>query len=87
MVMSTCYLENPYLVWIDTLMVGKLFIIISVDIGLKIFYGTLWIYGSQEMKFSIKDFPNKCDQIDWRIWLYLLKKPLVENFIFYASTA
>ena len=35
------------------------------------------------MKFSIKDFFSKCDQIrtKLRIWSHLLKKSLVENFI------
>ena len=33
------------------------------------------------MKFSIKDFFSKCDQI-LRIWSHLLKKSLTENFIF-----
>ena len=38
------------------------------------------------MKFSIKDFFNKCDQIrrKLRIWSRLLKKSLMENFIFCA---
>ena len=38
------------------------------------------------MKFSIKDFFIKCKQISsfLRIWLHLLKKSLVENFIFCA---
>ena len=38
------------------------------------------------MKFSIKDFFNKCDQIHsfLRIWLHLMKKSLMENFIFCA---
>ena len=38
------------------------------------------------MKFSIKDFFSKCDQIRrflW-IWSHLLKKSLMENFIFCA---
>ena len=36
------------------------------------------------MKFSIKDFFSKCDQIrrKLRIWSYLLNKSLMENFIF-----
>ena len=36
------------------------------------------------MKFSIKDFFSKCDQIRsfLRIWSHLLKKPLMENFSF-----
>ena len=38
----------------------------------------------QKIYFSIKDFFNKCDQICslLRIWLHLLKKSLMENFIF-----
>ena len=34
------------------------------------------------IKFSIKDFFSKCDQIrkKLRIWLHLLKKSLMENF-------
>ena len=41
---------------------------------------------AQIMKFSIKDFFRKRDQIRsflW-IWSHLLKKSLIENFIFYA---
>ena len=36
------------------------------------------------MKFSIKDFFRECDQIrrKLRIWSNLLKKSLMENFIF-----
>ena len=36
------------------------------------------------MKISVKDFFIKCDQIRsfLRIWSGLLKKPLMENFIF-----
>ena len=38
------------------------------------------------MKFSIKDFFSKCDQIRSfrRIWSHLLKKSLMENLIFCA---
>ena len=41
---------------------------------------------AQKMKFSIKAFFSKCDQIRsfLRIWSNLLKKSLMENFIFYA---
>ena len=40
------------------------------------------------MKFSIEDFFSKCDQIPrkLRIWSHLLKKSLLENFIFRAVT-
>ena len=39
------------------------------------------------MKFSIKDFFSKCDQIrrKLRIWSHLRKKSLMENFIFMCS--
>ena len=39
---------------------------------------------AQKMKFSIKDFFSKCDQIcrKLRIWSHLLKKSLMENLIF-----
>ena len=43
-------------------------------------------YAAQKMKFSIKDFFSKCDQIRMKlqIWSHLPKKPLMENFIFCA---
>ena len=39
------------------------------------------------MKFSIKGFVSQCGQIRsfLRAWLYLLKKPLMKNFIFCAA--
>ena len=41
---------------------------------------------AQKMKFSIKDFFSKCDQISRKLWIWshLLKKSLIENFIFCA---
>ena len=41
---------------------------------------------AQKLKSSIKDFFSKCDQIrrKLRIWSHLLKKSLVENFLFCA---
>ena len=38
------------------------------------------MYTAQKMKFSIKDFLSKCDQIR----THLLKKYLMENFAFCA---
>ena len=42
---------------------------------------------AQKMKFSIKDFFSKCDQIlrKLRIWSHLLKKSLMEKLIFCAE--
>ena len=42
---------------------------------------------AQKMKFSIKGFFSKCDQIrkKLRIWSHLLKKFLTENFIFLCT--
>ena len=44
------------------------------------------IFIAQKMKFSIKDYSSKCDQIRsfLRIWSHLLEKSLMENFIFSA---
>ena len=41
---------------------------------------------AQKMKFFIKDFFSKCEQIrrKLRIWSHLLKKSLMENLIFGA---
>ena len=41
---------------------------------------------AQRIEFSIKIFFSKCDQIrrKLRIWSHLLKKSLMENFIFCA---
>ena len=43
-----------------------------------------WQNTAQKMKFFIKDFFSKCDQIRnfLRIWSHLLRKSLMENFIF-----
>ena len=43
-------------------------------------------YTAQKMKFSIEDFFSKYNQIcrKLRIWSHLLKKYLMENFIFCA---
>ena len=40
---------------------------------------------AQKMKFAIKDFFSKCDQIrrKLRTWSHLLKKSLMENFFFF----
>ena len=41
---------------------------------------------AQKMKFSIKNFFSKCDQINrkLRVWSHLLKKSLMENCVFHA---
>ena len=43
-------------------------------------------FTAQKIKFSIRDFFSKCDQTrrKLRIWSHLLKKSLMENFIFCA---
>ena len=43
-------------------------------------------FTAQKMKFSIKDFFSKCDQIrrKLQIWSHLQKKSLMENVIFCA---
>ena len=45
-----------------------------------------WHDTAQKIKFSIKDFFSKRDQIrrKLRIWSHLLKKSLMENYIYCA---
>ena len=45
-----------------------------------------FLYTARKLKFSITDFFSKCDQIrrKLRIWLHLLKKSLMEAFVFCA---
>ena len=51
-----------------------------------IFIDNVNINTAQKLKFSIKDFFCNCDQIYsfLQIWSHLLKKSLMENFIFCA---
>ena len=58
--------------------------ILSVINGIIFYRRTL--ITAQKMKFFIKYFFCKCDQISsfLRIWSHLLKKSLMENFIFGA---
>ena len=45
----------------------------------------LIVISAQKMKFSIKDFLSKCDRRKLWIWSQLLKKSLMENFVFFVS--
>ena len=48
----------------------------------------LFTVTAQKMKFSIYDFFSKCDQISSFLWIssHLLKKSLMENFIFCTAS-
>ena len=58
------------------------FIHIGLQHDKKLFSNT-----AQKMKFSIKDFLIKCDQIRRKLWIWshLLKKSLMQNLIFLCS--
>ena len=52
-------------------------------------YDSFWTTTLHKLKFFIKDFFSKCDQMHsflW-IWSHLLKKSIMENFIFCAVPA
>ena len=59
---------------------------VNLFCGPPLFDLCITIVTVQKMKFSIKDFFSKCDEIHTKlqIWLHLLKKSLMENFIFCA---
>ena len=50
---------------------------------MKVIHGTCHLHCTK-MKFSIKDFFSKCDQIRRKPHKNFLKKSLMENFIFCA---
>ena len=56
------------------------------NLRLKFFLHRIELPLHKKLKFSIKYFFNKCDQIrrKLRIWSHLLKKSLMESFIFCA---
>ena len=63
---------------------SKTFTPISIT-GIKSFTRESQLPLHKKMKFSIKDFFIKCDQIHRKLlWSHLLKKSLMENFIFCA---
>ena len=45
-------------------------------------------FTAQKKKFSVQNFLGKCDQIgkNLQIWSHLMKKSVMENFIFWAVT-
>ena len=57
-----------------------------MNVSNGIWYMSFPIYTAQKKKFSIKDFFSKCEQTRsfLRNWSHLLKKSLMENFIFHA---
>ena len=54
---------------------------------MKIFETPYATNTAQNIKFSIRDFFSKCDQIrrKLQIWSRLLKKSSMENFIFFVQ--
>ena len=63
------------------------FKIAHLDMGYNKILWTSWV-AAQKMKFSIKDFVSKCEQIRisvfLRIWSHLREKTLTKNFVFCA---
>ena len=82
---SLCKFSKVFFCFFCRLSPGNLFWIevafVNTTMNHLIFLNT-----AQKMKFSIKDFFSKYDQIrrKLRIWSHLLKKSLTENFIFCA---
>ena len=77
MVQKNFFTEKPFLT-------GKYIFHVS----LHPFQGGKSWQPTQKMKFSIKDFFSKCEQIrrELQIWSHLLKKSLLEKLIFCAAT-
>ena len=71
---------------ISTTCNAKLKVLFRSNIGLDSVAKHIHSITAQKMKFFINDFFSKCDQIPRKlqIWSHLLKKLLMENFIFCA---
>ena len=92
-------LSIPSIIPISSMNLSKFNPYISVDNNVRLCLQRLYILPSGNflidpmaivsaslMKFSIRDFFSKCEQIrrNLRIWSHLLKKSSMENFIFCA---
>ena len=64
----------------------RLQIVLAFIVFISHWWKSITITTAQKAKFSIKDFFSKCDQIRSfpRIWSHLLRKSLMENFLFCA---
>ena len=69
-------LQNTWL--LRQILFSEKYVFRSVYLGL--------FFTAQKMKFFTEDFFSKCDQIRRKLWIWphLLKKSLLENFIFCA---
>ena len=83
---SSRYIRFYRLVSLYRLLFRIVCILLPIFRSLSNICGGVFCKNSWRMKFSIKDFFSKYDQIHnfMRIWSHLLKKSLMENFIFCA---
>ena len=65
---------------------GKMLLLGNSQFVVVGFFNHCKCHCTKKMKFSIKDFLRKCDQIrrKLQLWSHLLKKSLMKNFIFCA---
>ena len=79
--LSTIVIEILYILQLCHQVTGM---ILSIKFSLENILNVA--YTVQKMKFSVKDFFSKCNQIRGflRTWSHLLKKSLIENFIYCA---
>ena len=77
-------MQSSHCLTIVTLLCLHFLYSFTLSTGVEYLNTTLPTITAQKMKFSITDFFSKCDQIRrclW-IWSHLLKKSVMENFIF-----
>ena len=80
-----CNFEHVNIDWDKCNFKKKLKIIFAIACILKLDPILNFSYIAQNIKFFIKGFFNKCDQT--AVWSHLLKKFLMENFIFLCNVA
>ena len=60
------------------------FLLVQFSSGTCLVCSCLYFSSHKKMKFSLKNFLSKCEQIRRKLWIYshLLKKSFTESFIF-----
>ena len=88
---QAAFFKSPMFAGLITSLSSRLNLRMKIYSNSKFDYGIFYIQSlcKKEMRFSIKDFFSKCHQVrrKLRIWSHLLKKSLMENFIFCAVNA
>ena len=80
----TVHKRSPSEIFLYTQLCYEFLGVLEIIFRNTIFRTPLCVSLHKKIKFSIKDFFSKCDQVRRKLWIwsYLLRKSLMKNFIF-----